>query len=49
MKLVVIVPFGTRQHGDEITEPAEVQAVLASEQAAYVVQVADDPPPKPKK
>lgn len=49
MKLVVNVPFGTYQQGDEITEPDAVQAVLASEQSAYVVQVAYDPPPKQKK
>ncbi|CAJ0705840.1 hypothetical protein [Ralstonia holmesii] len=49
MKLVVNVPFGTYQQGDEITEPDAVQAVLASEQSAYVVQVANDPPPKQKK
>ncbi|CAJ0698817.1 hypothetical protein [Ralstonia holmesii] len=49
MKLVVNVPFGTYQQGDQITDPDAVQAVLASEQSAFVVQVADDAPPKAKK
>ena len=49
MKLVVTVPFGTYKQGDESTDQNAVQAVLASEQSAYVVQVADDTPPKAKK
>ncbi|MCK4121401.1 hypothetical protein HFK83_03325 [Ralstonia pseudosolanacearum] len=49
MKLVVKDAFGTYKPGDEITDPDAVQAVLASEQSAYVVQVADDTPPKAKK
>ncbi|QMV32409.1 hypothetical protein 8G_00015 [Ralstonia phage Hyacinthe] len=48
MKLVVNVPFGTYKQGDEITDPDIVQQVLASEQSAYVVPVADDTPPKAK-
>ena len=49
MKLVVTVPFGTYTQGDEITDQDAIQAVLASEQSAYVVQVSDDAPPKAKK
>lgn len=49
MKLVVNVPFGTYKQGDEITDQDAIQAVLASEQSAYVVQVSDDAPPKAKK
>ena len=48
MKLVVTVPFGTYKQGDEITDQDAIQAVLASEQSAYVVQVADDAPQKLK-
>ncbi|MGT2505674.1 hypothetical protein [Cupriavidus basilensis] len=46
MKLIVTTPFGGYQIGEEITDPAAVAAVLASDQAAYVTQVAVDPPPK---
>ncbi len=49
MKLVVKDAFGTYKPGDEITDPDVVQQVLASEQSAYVVPVADDTPPKAKK
>ncbi|MFX3547703.1 hypothetical protein V8918_02940 [Ralstonia mannitolilytica] len=49
MKLVVKDAFGTYKPGDEITDPDTVQQVLASEQSAYVVPVADDTPPKAKK
>lgn len=46
MKLVVKDAFGTYKPGDEITDPDAVQAVLASEQSAYVTKVAADPPAK---
>ncbi|MCK8648879.1 MULTISPECIES: hypothetical protein [Pseudomonadota] len=49
MKLVVKDEFGPYKQGDEITDPDVMQAVLASEQSAFVVQVADDTPPKAKK
>lgn len=49
MKLVVKDAFGAYKPGDEITDSDTVQKVLASEQSAYVVQVADDTPPKAKK
>jgi hypothetical protein len=49
MKLVVKDAFGPYEPGNEITDPDIVQQVLASEQSAYVVQVADDTPPKAKK
>ncbi|MFV0916101.1 hypothetical protein ABNQ24_12300 [Ralstonia pseudosolanacearum] len=42
MKLVVKDAFGTYKPGDEITDPDAIKAILGSEQAAYVVQVAAD-------
>ncbi|WP_175582356.1 hypothetical protein [Cupriavidus metallidurans] len=48
MKLRVTVPFGAYQIGDEITDADAIKAILGSEQAAYVVQVKADPPPKSK-
>lgn len=48
MKLVVTTPFGGHQVGDEITDDKAIAAVLESEQAAFVTQVAADPPPKSK-
>lgn len=48
MKLIVTTRFADHQIGDEITDEKEVAAVLASEQAAYVTQVAADPPPAKK-
>lgn len=48
MKLIVITQFGGHQVGDEITDQSDVVAVLASDQAAYVTQVAANPPPKQK-
>lgn len=45
MKLIVTTPFAGHQVGDEITDEKEVAAVLASEQAAYVTQVASALPP----
>jgi len=46
MKLVVTVPFGAYQVGDQITDADAIKAILGSEQSAYVVQVAADPPAK---
>jgi|Deesub1362B_J571_1020462.scaffolds.fasta_scaffold145304_2 hypothetical protein len=48
MKLVVTAPFGAYQVGDQITDADAIQSILGSEQAAFVVQVAADPPPKSK-
>jgi hypothetical protein len=38
MKLTVTRAFGTYAVGDEITDPQEVQAVLASDNAENVVK-----------
>lgn len=45
LKLIVTEPFGEYAKGQEITDPAAMQAVLASERADSVlqVQVADAP------
>lgn len=40
MKLIVTQAFGRYQRGDEITDPAEIKAILAGEQAVYVIKVA---------
>ena len=40
--LVVTNPFGGRDRGDRITDPKEINAVLAGEHAHHVVQ-ADHP------
>jgi len=45
MKLRVIQPFGAHKVGDQITDEAEIQQVLGSAQAAYVVKVPDEPAP----
>ena len=48
--LVVTNPFGGRSHGDRITDPAEIEAVLSGENAHHVVQSDhDDVPAKPSK
>jgi hypothetical protein len=44
MKLVVVQPFAGRQVGDEITEPAEVEAIRGGEHALHVVAVATPEP-----
>jgi hypothetical protein len=50
MHLKVIQPFGGHAVGDEITTESEVQAILNSEQAPFVVKVAEAPDePKPAK
>ena len=49
MKLLVIQGFGAYSVGDQITSQSEVQAILESEQSAYVVQAQDDPVDPPKK
>jgi hypothetical protein len=46
MQLRVIEPFGGHEQGDLIAEAKDVAAVLAGEQAQYVVKVAD-PEPEP--
>ncbi len=40
MKLVVITPFADYKTGDEITDQAQIDKILGSEQADYVVKVA---------
>jgi hypothetical protein len=45
MQLRVIEPFGGYEQGALISDAKTVAAVLASTQAQYVVQVADDPAP----
>jgi hypothetical protein len=45
MKLKVIQPFGNNAVGDEITNEDEINRVLDSEQAHYVVKVPDEQPP----
>jgi hypothetical protein len=39
LHLVVRQPFGDRKRGDKITDPAEVAAVLESENEPHVVRV----------
>lgn len=41
MPLAVIQAFGGHAIGDQITDSAEIEAVLASEQAAFVVAIAE--------
>lgn len=49
MKLVVTTPFATYQRGDEITDQAQIDAVLACEQTQFVVKVqVADAAPAPK-
>ena len=48
MKLTVTRAFGLYAVGDEITDPQEVQAVLASDNAANVVKTAYTAPPVAK-
>jgi hypothetical protein len=45
MKLRVIQPFGGYSVGDEIVSQKEIDAILASDQASYVVQVAGNNAP----
>ncbi len=45
MKLKLIQPFGGYAIGDEITDEDEIKRILDSEQAHYVVKVADDSKP----
>lgn len=51
MKLIVTNAFASYSKGDQITDPAEVADVLASDNAENVVKTADTPadPPKPAK
>jgi hypothetical protein len=46
--LVVTNPFGGLSHGDRITDPSEIDSVLAGENAHHVVQAdhADVPAPR---
>ncbi len=47
--LVVSEPFGSRQRGDTITDPAEVAALLAAPESVFVrrVEAPDAPPEQP--
>lgn len=47
MALTVTQPFADYQVGDVITHDKEIAAILASEQAAFVVQTADPAPEAP--
>lgn len=46
--LVVTNPFGGREAGDRITDPAEIATTLAGEHAHHVVQAEHSDSPKPK-
>ncbi len=46
--LVVTNPFGGREAGSRITDPAEIKAVLSGEHAHHVVQAEHPDSPKPK-
>lgn len=45
--LIVREPFGGRQHGDRITDEAEVKAILAGPHAHHVIAVASRPKAEP--
>jgi hypothetical protein len=45
MALRVTQPFGDHAVGDDITGTSAVEAILSSEQAAFVVRVEDAPEP----
>lgn len=47
MKYVATQAFGQYAQGAEITDKEAIDAILASEQAAFVVRVPDDPAPAP--
>ena len=47
LTLVVSEPFGEFDRGDEITDPAVIDAIRASENASRVIQVSDEPVPPP--
>jgi hypothetical protein len=47
--LVVTNPFGGREKGSKITDPSEIAAVLAGENAQNVVQVQHAGEPTKKK
>ncbi|MBW9334590.1 hypothetical protein FEE59_13830 [Herbaspirillum sp. RU 5E] len=47
MKLVATQAFGGYAQGAEITDKTAIDAILASEQAAFVVRVPDDSAPAP--
>lgn len=46
--LVVTNPFGGRETGQKITDPSEIESILAGEHAHHVVQAEHDEAPKPK-
>ena len=46
--LVVTNPFGGREAGEKITDPKEIEAVLAGEHAQHVVRAEHPDEPKPK-
>ena len=48
--LVVTEPFGSYQRGDQISDAATMQSILASENAGHVVRtnVPDDIKPEPE-
>ncbi|MFS2114314.1 hypothetical protein [Herbaspirillum frisingense] len=45
MKYVATQAFGQYAQGAEITDNQAIDAILASEQAVFVVRVPDDPAP----
>lgn len=45
--LVVVNPFADYQRGDQITDPATIEAVEASTNQSSVVRVADEPAAPP--
>ncbi|QEH36507.1 hypothetical protein OJF2_50910 [Aquisphaera giovannonii] len=45
--LVVTNPFGGREAGERITDPKEIESILAGEYAHHVVQADHDEAPKP--
>ncbi|MEN2672557.1 hypothetical protein [Herbaspirillum huttiense] len=47
MKLVATQAFGGYAQGAEITDKTAIDAILASEQANFVVRVPDDAAPAP--
>lgn len=49
VKLIVTEPFGDYSKGQEITDPATVEAILAGGNASHVVPVqAQDAPAQPE-
>lgn len=42
MKLIAVQPFDSYAVGTEITDKAEIEAILASEKSGFVTKVASD-------